>query len=179
MDTEMEQLKYTIIKSEEQYEEYCDALEELVFSDNAEAKEDEIELLTLLIEDWDRKHPLGPELDPVELIKSFMDEHGLNQTELAEIVDYSKNYVSEILNYKKRIPPKMVRRLADHFKIQQSALNKPYRLEGEKTDSNDEDTQTSNVSRVFDIKNGNRVSYEEDPNVHASSKEELEYSLAN
>lgn len=158
MDAEMEQLKYTVIKSEEQYEEYCDALEELVFSDNAEEKENEIELLTLLIEDWDRKHPLGPELDPVELIKAFMDEHGLNQTELAEIVGYSKNYVSEILNYKKRIPPKMVRRLADHFKIQQSALNKHYRLEGEKVnDSNDEE----NLSPVFDIATGNRLSFEE------------------
>lgn len=176
----MADLKYTVIKNDEQYNEYCDKLEDLV-SSGLESQQviEEYELLQLLISDWDEKHKLGPELDPVELVKSLMDDHGLNQTELAEIVDYSKNYVSEILNYKKRIPPKMVRRLADHFKIQQSALNKPYRLEGEKTDRNDKDTNTSNVSGVFDIKTGNRVSYEEDPNVHASSKEELEYSLAN
>lgn len=178
----MADLKYTVIKNDEQYNEYCDKLEDLV-SSGLESQQviEEYELLQLLISDWDEKHKLGPELDPVELVKSLMDDHGLNQTELAKIVDYSKNYVSEILNYKKRIPPKMVRRLADHFKIQQSALNKPYRLEGERTDSNsnDKDPQTSNVSTVFDIKTGNRVSYEEDPNVHASSKEELEYSLAN
>lgn len=154
----MEQLKYTVIKSEEKYEEYCDILEELIFSENAEAKEDEIDLLTLLIQDWDRKHPLGPELDPIELIKAFMDEHGLNQTELADIVNYSKNYVSEILNYKKRIPPKMVRRVADHFKIQQSALNKSYRLEGEGVNDLDDE---SNLSPVFDILTGNRLSFEE------------------
>lgn len=128
----MADLKYTVIKSDEQYHEYCDKLENLVSSGlKSQQAIEEYELLQLLITDWDRKHPLGPELDPVELIQAFMDEHGLNQTELAEIVGYSKNYVSEILNYKKRIPPKMVRRLADHFKIQQSALNKPYRLEGE------------------------------------------------
>ncbi|SMO44949.1 helix-turn-helix domain-containing protein [Fodinibius sediminis] len=158
MATEMEQLKYTVIKSEEQYKEYCDALEELVFSDNAEAKEDEIELLTLLIEDWDRKHPLGPELDPVELIKAFMDEHGLNQTELAEIAGVGKSYISEILNYKKRMSKKVIRNIATHFKIQQSALNKSYRLERERvSDSKDE----SNRSRVFDISTGNRLSYED------------------
>ncbi|MCW9709207.1 helix-turn-helix domain-containing protein [Fodinibius salsisoli] len=173
----MEQLKYTVIKSEEQYEEYCDTLEELVFSENTETKEDEIELLTLLIEDWDRKHPLGPELDPVELIKAFMDEHGLNQTELAEVVDYSKNYVSEILNYKKRIPPKMVRRFADYFKIQQSALNKTYRLEDEKTD--DSNTKSS---KIFSIKTGNQVKWDEDLENDESAyypQTELEYGSVN
>src|SRR5699024_9127589 len=128
----MIQLKYTVIKSEEQYEEYCDILEDLVFSDNADIKEDEIELLTLLIKDWDRKHPLGPELDPVDLVKAFMEDHGLNQTELGEIAGVGKSYISEILNYKKRMSKKVIRNISNHFKVQQSALNKPYRLDGEK-----------------------------------------------
>lgn len=134
----MEELKYTLIKSEEQYEQYCDILEKLVFSENTKAKEDEIELLTLLIEDWDRKHPLGPELDPVELIKAFMGDHGLSQTELTEIAGLGKSYISEILNYKKRMSKKVIRNIANHFKIQQSALNKPYRLEGERVENNSE-----------------------------------------
>lgn len=173
----MADLKYKVIKSEEQYEKYCDLLEDLVFSDD-EGAEDEIELLTLLIEDWDGKHRLGSELDPVELVKSLMEDHGLNQTELAEIVDYSKNYISEILNYKKRIPPKMVRKLADHFKIQQSALNKPYRLEGEKTDIED-DPKTSNV---LSIKTGNQVNWDEDTEEYESPyypQTEFDYAKVN
>lgn len=149
----MADLKYTVIKSEKQYDEYCKIHKELVFSDNSEDKQDEIELLGLLIKEWDDKHKLGSEFDPIELVKSLMEDHGLNQTELAEIVDYSKNYVSEILNYKKRIPSKMVRRLADHFKIQQSALNKTYRLEGERVNSANE--SETNLSPIIDIKTGN------------------------
>lgn len=170
----MADLKYKVIKSEEQYDKYCDVLEELVFSENAEVKEDEIELLTLLIEDWDRKHPLGPGLDPIELIKAFMEDHDLNQTELAEIVDYSKNYISEILNYKKRIPPKMVRRLADHFKIRQEALNKPYRLDGEKTESKDD----PKTSKVFSINTGNQVQWDEGQE-EFSPQPEFEYAEVN
>jgi hypothetical protein len=45
----MEALKYTVIKDVEQYTRYCDILEELIFKDEIETK-DEIELLTLLIE---------------------------------------------------------------------------------------------------------------------------------
>jgi len=127
----MPDLKYTVIKDEEQYYKYCDVLEELVFSDEAEEREDEIELLTLLIRTWDDEHRLAPELDPVQLIKSLMEDHKLSQNDLAKIAEVGKSYISEILNYKKRMSKKVIRNLAEHFKIQQEALNKHYRLEGE------------------------------------------------
>lgn len=65
-----EGVQASLNKTGQQYEEYCNTLEELEFSENSEEKEDEIELLNRLIEDWDKKHFLGSELDPVELIKS-------------------------------------------------------------------------------------------------------------
>ena len=124
-------LKYTVIKTEEQYYEYCNLLEEIDFSDEAEEREDEIELLTLLIRTWDDEHRLAKEMDPVELIKSLKQDHELSQNDLAEIAGVGKSYVSEILNYKKRMSKNVIRNLANHFKIQQEALNKHYRLEGE------------------------------------------------
>ena len=45
----MKTLKFTIIKSQKQYDKYCDILEGLVIEDNQKLQ-DEIELLTLLIE---------------------------------------------------------------------------------------------------------------------------------
>jgi len=127
-------LKYTVIKTEEQYYEYCNLLEEIDFSDEAEEREDEIELLTLLIRTWDDEYRLAKEMDPVELIKSLKQDHELSQNDLAEIAGIGKSYVSEILNYKKRMSKNVIRNLANHFKIQQEALNKHYRLEGEGTE---------------------------------------------
>jgi len=127
----MTDLKYRVIKSEEQYYEYCDLLEDLVFSEAAAERQDEIDLLTLLIESWDDEHRMAPEMDPVQLIKSLMDDHGLKQADLVEIAGVGKSTISEILNYKKRMSKTVIRNLANHFKIQQEALNKPYRLEGE------------------------------------------------
>ena len=128
-------LKYTVIKTEEQYYEYCNLLEEIDFSDEAEVREDEIELLTLLIRTWDDEYRLAKEMDPVELIKSLKQDHELSQNDLAEIAGIGKSYVSEILNYKKRMSKNVIRNLANHFKIQQEALNKHYRLEGEGTEA--------------------------------------------
>jgi HTH-type transcriptional regulator / antitoxin HigA len=52
---EMETLKFTIIKSKEQYNKYCEILEDLVTHED-QSTHDEIELLTLLIEKWDVEH---------------------------------------------------------------------------------------------------------------------------
>lgn len=155
----MADLKYTVIKNDEQYYEYCDKLEALV-SSGLESQQaiEEYELLHLLISDWDEKHKLGPELDPVELVKAFMEDHDLNQTDLAEIAEVGKSYISEILNYKKTMSKKVIRNIADHFKIQQAALNKPYRLEEEKTNKEDD----ANVSGTFAADSGDQIKYESD-----------------
>lgn len=128
----MDTLKYKVIKSDKQYFEYANQLEELVENglDSQEAI-DEYELLYLLIRAWDDEHRLAPELDPVELIKSLMKDHELSQNDLAEIADVGKSYISEILNYKKRMSKKVIRNIANRFKIRQEALNRQYRLEGE------------------------------------------------
>jgi hypothetical protein len=48
---------YKVITTKTQYFDYCNTLETLVFSDNkTEIIEDEIDLLTLLIEDYDTKY---------------------------------------------------------------------------------------------------------------------------
>jgi len=52
----MEALKYRVIKSEEQYWDYCNTLEALVGNKEDISSEDEIELLTILIEKWDAEH---------------------------------------------------------------------------------------------------------------------------
>ena len=128
----MDSIKYKVIKTDDQYDEYCKILEDLVFSEKElvaeDDKQDEIELLTLLIENWDEKQRSSSDTDPVELIKSLMKDHNLNQQDLSEIAGVGKSYISEILNYKKRMSKKVIRNMANHFKIRQDALNRDYKL---------------------------------------------------
>ncbi len=123
----MDYLKYTIIKTKDQYHKYCNTLEELVFSD-AEKNEDEIELLTLLIEKYDTDNSFFSKLNPVETIKSLMKDHKLKSKDLAEILDLSTGTVSKILNYQKGLSKETIRKLASFFKMQQEAFNRPYKL---------------------------------------------------
>lgn len=127
----METLKYKVITSKTQYATYCHTLEELVFSGAKDRNtKDEIALLTLLIEKWDATHLAATDLDPVQLLHSFMTEHGLKAKDMVEILDISKGYVSDILHYKKGLSKDVIRKLAKYFKVSQEAFNRPYPLVG-------------------------------------------------
>lgn len=126
----MNDLKYKIIKSEEQYKKYCSELEELAVLNDSGAQ-DEIELLTLLIEKWDDEHNTFDDLNPIELLKALMIEHGIKSKDLAGILDLSKGTVSKILNYQKGLSKDTIRKLSDYFKISQEAFNRPYKLKNQ------------------------------------------------
>ena len=123
----MTKIPYTVIKTKEQYYEYCRIHKKLVFHDY-DRYEDEIELLELLIEKWDDEHNTFEDLDPVELIKSLMEDHKLKAKDLADLLGLSKGTVSKILNYQKGLSKESIRRLSKHFKMYQEAFNRPYPL---------------------------------------------------
>lgn len=124
-------LKYTVIKSRDQYNEYCRKLEDLASQPSHmddEAIQQEVELLTVLIEKWDAQNTPQPDVDPVELLKILMKEHRLKAKDLVQILGVSKGLVSSILNYKKGMSKTIIRILAAHFKVSQEAFNRPYSL---------------------------------------------------
>jgi len=124
----METLKYTIIKDIEQYDKYCDILEDLISNDK---NQDEIDLLTLLIEKWDNEHDTFKDSDPVELLKALMGDNNLKAKDLVDVLDLSKGTISKILNYRKGLSKDTIRKLSDFFKVSQEAFNRPYKLKNE------------------------------------------------
>ena len=122
---DMKPLQYTIIKDEEQYKRYCDILENLISQNK---NQDEIDLLTLLIEKWDNEHDTFTDADPIELLKALMNDNNLRAKDLVEILNLSKGTISKILNYHKGLSKDTIRKLSDYFKVSQEAFNRPYRL---------------------------------------------------
>lgn len=125
----METLKYKVIHTSKEYQTYCTILEKLVGAQNITPNiQDEIELLTLLIEKWDASHNTFEEVDPIQLLKTLMKSQGLKSKDLVLLLGMSKGYISDILNYKKGLSKNAVRILANHFKLAQEAFNRPYLL---------------------------------------------------
>src|SRR6185312_8037779 len=122
-------LQYKIIKTDAQYNKYCNALEALVDSGKkTKAVQDEIELLTLLIEKYDAEHNTFDDADPIELLKSLMKDHKMKAVDLAKLLNVSEGLVSDMLNYKKGLSKDTIRILSERFKLNQDAFNRPYEL---------------------------------------------------
>ena len=121
-------IKYTLIKNRDQYNRYCNQLETLVAQENNPALQDEIDLLTLLIEKYDEENNSFKATDPITLLRSFMQDHRLKPQDMTDILGISKGYVSDILNYKKGLSKEVIRKLATYFKVRQEAFNRPYKL---------------------------------------------------
>jgi HTH-type transcriptional regulator/antitoxin HigA len=119
-----------VIKTDEQYFKYCDLLEQLATEDE-EKYLLEIETLEILIDDWDKKHSIVEDLDPIDLLKGLMKSHEIKQVELANMLDISRSYMSNILAKRKGISKKVIYKLSKQFKMSQDAFNRPFQLVNE------------------------------------------------
>ena len=90
--------------------------------------QDEIELLTVLIEKYDSEHNSFDEAGPVELLLYLMRDHKMKAIDLAKLLQVSEGLVSDILHYKKGLSKEVIRKLAERFKVSQAAFNRPYQL---------------------------------------------------
>ncbi len=99
-----------IIKSEKEYRQALQRLEAIFDAKKNTALGDELELLSLLIEQYEKKKYLIAFPDPIAAIQFRMDQMGYKQKDLAEIIGL-KSRVSEILNRKRKLTLDMIRKL--------------------------------------------------------------------
>ena len=96
-------------------------MEELWAAEEGSPEADEIEVLSILIERYEDEHyPIGPS-DPIEAIKFHMEQQGLTQRDLEAYIG-SSGRVSEVLNRKRRLSLRMIKRLHDGLKIPYDTL---------------------------------------------------------
>ena len=118
-------MEWKVIKTEKDYQKAIKRLE-LIFEAKKGSKDgDELELLSLLIDNYEKdKYPI--ELpDPIEAIKFRMEQLGYKQKDLAEVMGL-KSRVSEILNKKRKLTLEMIRTLNQVLGIPTEILVKDY-----------------------------------------------------
>lgn len=105
------------IESEEQLDKYVKLVEPYIFKKDKTLEEVAIyNLLSILIVEYEREHYSEPELEPLELLKGFMELHNLKQKDLVGILG-SKGVVSEVFNGKREISKAQAKKLGEHFGI--------------------------------------------------------------
>ena len=132
-------MKTKILKTEQEYNEACDRVYQLINSseDAVEPnspKGEELELLSLLIEKYEQENYRLGAPSPIEAIKFRMDQMNLKQADVAPLFG-GKTRVSEVLNGKRSLTLKMITLLNRYLGIPLESLmsgNKGIKLEPEK-----------------------------------------------
>ncbi len=106
-----------VIHNDQELEEYTEALFELTARENPSRVEMEaIELLTLLVERYEREHYPIPAADPVSVVRFLIDKQGLTQRDLIPQFG-SESAVSMFLSGQRRLTVGQVKKLASRFKL--------------------------------------------------------------
>ena len=112
------------IKTEADYQTAMKEIERLFDAASDTPEGDRLEVLTTLVEAYEEKHYAIPLPDPVEAIQYYMESRGLTRRDLESYIG-SRGRVSEIMNRKRSLSIKMIRRLHAGLGIPAEVLIQP------------------------------------------------------
>ena len=115
------------IKTEEQYNQALARIYGLMQTNINEgsADADELEILSIIVKEYENEnHPI-PSPNPIAAIKFRMEQMGLSEKELGEILGY-RSRKSEILSGKRKLSLAMIRKLNEVLHIPAEVLIQAY-----------------------------------------------------
>lgn len=86
---------------------------------------DELEVLSILVDHYERVHFPIESPDPIEAILFRMEQKGLQQKDLAGVLGF-KSRVSEVLNRRRKLTVGMIRKLSAFLNIPAEVLIREY-----------------------------------------------------
>ncbi len=115
------------IKNNKQYQQGLSRVYELMQKDIKpnSSNSDELEILSLLIKEYENGNYPMPKPNPIEAIRFRLDQKGLTEADLADIIGY-RSRKSEILSGKRKLSLAMIRKLNEELQIPAEVLIRAY-----------------------------------------------------
>ena len=106
-----------VIHADEQNAIYIEMLERLTSLENeTPAQRKLIDLLTLLIEEYESRNCPLPDASPLDIIRHLMEQHKLRQKDMVDIFG-TESIVSDVLNGKRDLTKDHIARLSSRFAV--------------------------------------------------------------
>lgn len=109
------------IKTAEDYEKAMQLIDTLLDSPSGTKEAECLELISILVEDYENKHYKIDNPDPIEAVKQRVEQLGLSRKDLEKTIG-SRARVSEVLNRKRALSLPMIRRLNKNLNIPAEVL---------------------------------------------------------
>lgn len=110
------------IRTEKENEQSLERIYQLMQKNRRSKTEtDELELLSILVENFEKRHYPVEAPNPVDAIKIRMEQLGMDRNDLAGIIGHHSR-VSEIFSGKRKLTLNMIRSLRKHLNISADIL---------------------------------------------------------
>ncbi len=114
-------MKPKVIKTEAEYQAALSWVESLMDAVPGSTEEADLELWSLLVENYESEHFSMDAPDPVEAIRFRMEQQGLRPVDMVPFFK-SKSRVSEVLSHKRALTLAMIRALSVELRIPAEVL---------------------------------------------------------
>ena len=118
-------MKIKPIRNQADYQKALVRLEVIFDAKRGTEDGDELEILAMVIDNYENENfPIGMP-DPIAAINFRMEQMGLKQKDLVEMIGF-KSRVSEIMNKKRKLTLEMIRKLHTNLNIPTEVLIQDY-----------------------------------------------------
>ena len=109
------------IKTEKDYEKALSVIDMLLSAPSGSEEAERLELVSILVEDYENKHYKIDIPDPIEAVKQRAEQLGLTRKDLEKSIG-SRSRVSEVLNRKRTLTLAMIKKLNRNLNIPAEVL---------------------------------------------------------
>ena len=120
-------MKLQPIRTKSDYAAALREAERLWDAPEKSSEAEQLEVLSLLIEDYERRHFPIDSPDPIDFLLNVMEWRGLSRKDLEPYIG-SRARVAEVLNRVRPLTLEMIRRLASGLKLPADVLIRGYEL---------------------------------------------------
>jgi HTH-type transcriptional regulator/antitoxin HigA len=120
-------MKLKPIKTKQEYQAALKEAERLWDAPTGSRQADTLDVLTLLIADYEVKHFPIADPDPIQFLEYVMESRGLTRKDLEPYVG-SRGRVAEVLNRSRALTLEMIRRLSEGLGLPADVLVQRYAL---------------------------------------------------
>src|SRR5690606_4457919 len=118
-------MKIKPIRNEADYKNALARLEVIFDAKRGTEEGDELEILAIIIDNYENENFLIGMPDPISAINFRMEQMGLKQKDLVDMIGF-KSRVSEIMNKKRKLTLEMIRKLSADLNIPTEVLIQDY-----------------------------------------------------
>jgi len=120
------------VRNEQDYRAALAEIDGLIDATDGSPEFDRLEVLSVLVADYEDKHHAIEGPDPISFLEFVMHSRGLTRKDLEPYIG-SRSRVAEIMNRKRVLSMGMVRRLSKGLDLPANVLIQPYPTRSEQT----------------------------------------------